>query len=229
MTASRAGWEHQGPVIGVFHDREDAEQAIRELLDAGFSRDTIGVATRDRDVQGRVLEETGTKSAEGAAAGAVSGGVLGGILGLLVGVGALAIPGIGPVIAGGALASAFGVAGGTAVAGAGIGAATGGILGALVGLGIPEEEARHFEQRFHEGGILVTVSAGARATEARRILERHRADLGPAWATPPVGAGEYTADVEAGGQWLGERDRRRAEVPGRRRTDFQAARVGRRG
>src|SRR5213079_1337536 len=98
--------------------------------------------------------------------GAAVGGVLGGITGLLVGIGALAIPGIGPVIAGGALASAFGIAGGTAVAGAGIGAAAGGIVGALVGMGIPEEEARHFESGFRTGGVLVTVNAGPRMMEA---------------------------------------------------------------
>ena len=98
----------------------------------------------------------------------------------LIGIGALAIPGLGPVVAGGVLATAFGVAGGTAVAGAGIGAATGGVLGALAGLGIPESEARYFETGFRAGQVLVTVEAGARVLEAMAILDRHGADTGPA-------------------------------------------------
>jgi hypothetical protein len=103
---------------------------------------------------------------------------VGGALGLLVGLGALAIPGIGPVIVGGALATAFGLGGGGAVAGAGIGAAAGGLVGALVGLGIPEAEAEHFEEGFRAGGVLVTVNGGDRAADALAVLERHGADTG---------------------------------------------------
>ena len=95
-----------------------------------------------------------------------------------MGLGALAIPGIGPVIAGGALATAFGLGGGTAVAGAGIGAAAGGLVGALVGMGIPEAEAKHFEEGFQAGGVLVTVNGGDRAGDALTVLERHGADTG---------------------------------------------------
>jgi hypothetical protein len=165
-------------VVGVFDDREDAERAIRDLKDAGFSGDQIGIAMRDRNVQGELVEDTGTHAAEGAVTGAVSGGILGGLAGLLIGIGALAIPGIGPVVAGGALATAFGTAAGTAVAGAGIGAAAGGIVGALVGLGVPEEEARYFDTSFRSGGILVSVNAENRAMEAMNILERNGADTG---------------------------------------------------
>lgn len=171
-------------VVGMFEDRSDAERAIDDLKNAGFSEDQIGVAMRDRTAQGQLMEDTGTQAAEGAAAGIVSGGVLGGIVGALIGVGALAIPGIGPVIAGGALASAFGVAGGTAIAGAGIGAASGGILGGLIGLGIPEHEAEHFERGFKAGGILVTVKAGRQAPEAFAILQRYGADTGPSTPAP---------------------------------------------
>ena len=95
--------------------------------------------------------------------GAAGGGVVGGLIGLLVGAGALVIPGLGPVLVGGALASVLGVTGATAVVGAGVGAATGGILGGLVGSGISEEEARYFDESFRGGGTLVTVSAGARS------------------------------------------------------------------
>jgi hypothetical protein len=168
-------------VAATFADRNDAERAVNALKDAGFTGDQIGIALRDRTAQGEMVEDTGTHAAEGAAAGAVGGGLLGGLLGWLVGIGALAIPGVGPVVAGGALATALGVAGGTAAAGAGIGAAAGGLVGALVGLGIPEEEARYFEEGFRTGHTLVTVNAGAgRATEAVDILRAYGGDIGPA-------------------------------------------------
>jgi hypothetical protein len=167
-------------VAGLFPDRASAEQAIDELKAAGFTGDQIGVAMRDRTAQGVLIEEMGAQAAEGATTGALGGGLLGGLTGFLIGIGALAIPGIGPVVAGGALAAAFGVAGGTAVAGAGIGAAAGGVLGALASVGIPESEARHFETGFREGRVLVTVDAGARVLEAMAILDRHGADTGPA-------------------------------------------------
>ena len=160
-----------GTVVGLFRDQPAAERAIQRLTAAGFTEKQIGVAVRDREQQAAITEGTGTQAAEGAKAGAVSGGVLGGVVGLLAGVGALAIPGIGPIIAGGALASTL--------AGAGIGAAAGGLVGALVGMGIPEEDARHFEQGFQQGGILVTVDAGTRSVEARQLLTETGADLGP--------------------------------------------------
>lgn len=160
-----------GAVVGLFRTQPPAERAIQDLKDAGFSDDRIGVIMQDRDRQQQLSEETGTKAGEGAATGAISGGVVGGVLGLLAGVGALAIPGIGPIIAGGALASTL--------AGAGIGAAAGGLLGALVGMGIPEEEAQYYERGVKEGGILVTVEAANRTAEARRILTDAGADLAP--------------------------------------------------
>ena len=82
------------------------------------------------------------------------------------------------MLAGGALATAFGLGGGTAVAGAGIGAAAGGLAGALVGMGLPEADAQRFEEGFNAGGVLVTVNGGARAADARAVLERHGADTG---------------------------------------------------
>lgn len=177
MTAPSSSWA-QGLVVGCFPDREGAERGIRALRESGFPREQIGLAMWDGSAQTDLVEDTGTKAAKGAAAGAVSGGVLGGIAGLLIGAGALVIPGVGPVVAGGALASALGVTGATAAAGAGIGVAAGGILGALLSAGIPEEEARYFDQRFREGGVLVTVSAGGLAAEAQRVLEASGADVG---------------------------------------------------
>ena len=159
-----------GTVVGLFKNQVDAERAIDRLKQAGFSESQIGVAMRDRSQQQELIEGTGTQAAEGAATGAVSGGVLGGVIGLLAGVGALAIPGVGPIIAGGALASTL--------AGAGIGAAAGGLLGALMGMGIPEEDARHFDEGFRSGGTLVTVNAQGREAEARECLYEAGADLG---------------------------------------------------
>lgn len=216
-------------VVALFPGREAAESAIRALHDAGFPRENIGVAARDRSPEGRLLSEGESKAAEGAATGALGGGVLGGVVGLLVGVGALAIPGIGPVIAGGALASALGIAGGTAVAGAGIGAATGGLLGALVGMGIPDVEAKHFERGVREGGTLVTLEAAGRDAEARTILRRFGGDLGATIIAPEapeeiiapvVPSYSATSGAMTGGasEWRGL-ERRSTTVRGRRRTD----------
>ncbi len=175
---SRRDWTGRQTIAAIFDDRSAAERAINDLKAAGFRGDQIGVAMRDRTAQGELVEDTGTKAAEGAVSGALGGGLLGGLAGFLVGIGALAIPGIGPVVAGGVLASTFGIAGGTAVAGAGIGAAAGGLVGALVGLGIPEEEARYFESGFRSGGVLVTVKPGNNVTQAVDILERNGGDTG---------------------------------------------------
>jgi hypothetical protein len=159
-------------VVGLFAHRSAAEAAIRDLQAAGFAEERIGVAMQERVEQGDLLDDgagpAGHETAEGAVKGAVSGGLVGGLLGLL---GSLLIPGLGPVLAGGVLASTL--------AGVGIGAATGGLLGALIALGVPEEDARHFDRGFREGGTLVTVDAGARTPEALAILSRHEVDLGP--------------------------------------------------
>jgi hypothetical protein len=142
---------------GLYRDPSAAEQGLRRFRDSGYEGERLGVVTRDREEARELAEDTGAKAASGAAAGAVTGGVLGGIAGLLVGIGALAIPGIGPVMAGGALASAFGLGGGTAVAGAGIGAGVGGIVGALTKLGFDKDEAEYYDKGVREGRTLVTV------------------------------------------------------------------------
>src|SRR5215210_3881455 len=138
-------------VVGMFTNRPDAESAIRELKAAGFSEDLIGVALQDQTEQRDLMETTGSEAAEGAATGAVSGGLVGGLIGLL---GSLLVPGVGPIMVGGVLTATL--------TGAGIGAATGGIIGALVGLGVPEADARHFDEGLRSGRTLVTVDAGAR-------------------------------------------------------------------
>jgi uncharacterized membrane protein len=169
-----AGRRHRA--VGVFSHRRDAEAALRELRDAGFDMDRVSVVGKDirqdeiagADVHNRA---TGNKADEGAKGGAAAGAALGGLGGLLVGLGALAIPGIGPVIAGGALATALA----TTAAGGAIGAAAGGLTGALVGLGIPEERARHYNDRVNRGDYLVMVDGTEEELHrAQAILSRHR-------------------------------------------------------
>jgi len=165
-------------VGALFQNRNQAEDAINALKARGFRGDQIGIAMRDRTAKGELIADTGTKAAEGATTGAVSGGVLGGVVGFLVGVGALLIPGVGPIISAGVLTAAFGTAGATALAGAGIGAATGGIVGGLIGLGIPETEATYFDTGVRTGRVLVTVNAAGRISDVVSILQQYGGDLG---------------------------------------------------
>jgi hypothetical protein len=180
-------------VVGLFRNRGDAEQAISDLKDAGFTRDQVGIAIKDRGEQRELADTTDTSPAAGAAAGAVTGGLVGGIIGLL---GSLLLPGLGPIVVGGVLESVL--------VGAGAGAATGGIIGALVGLGVSEQDARHFDTGFREGGTLVTVDAGPRVDEAERILGSCNADLGPTWAS-------RSASVPAGEETVAAQPQRRAK------------------
>ena len=157
-------------VVGLFENYMDADRAVSDLTAHGFGRNEISVAARDSAIRDRMVRgTTGEERAvgESAVAGAAGGATLGGLAGLLVGLGALAIPGVGPVIAAGTLATALG----TTAAGAGIGAAAGGLLGALVGLGIPREDAEFYAEGVKRGGVLVTVQASDdRASEALNIM-----------------------------------------------------------
>src|SRR5438552_1175 len=154
-------------VVGLFEYYQDAERAVNDLTAYGFGRNEISVAARDTALRERVVGDKGAVVAESAGAGAVGGAAVGGLTGLLVGIGALAIPGIGPVIAAGTLATALA----TTAAGAGIGAAAGGLIGALVGLGIPEEDAQFYAEGVKRGGVLVTVqTSDDRANDALNIM-----------------------------------------------------------
>jgi hypothetical protein len=156
-------------VAGVFTDPRHAEMALNELKDNGFSPDQVSVVAKDTRETDSMVERSGMAGAEtsGATAGAFLGGITGGIAGWLVGIGALAIPGIGPIVAAGALATTLG--------GAAIGAVTGGLIGALVGAGIPEDDARSYESHVREGRILITAHAesGEQAQRARDAFDRH--------------------------------------------------------
>lgn len=161
--------------IGVFSHRRDAEAAITELRDAGFPLSKVSIIAKDTNGHGIAGVDvdknvgSGNKADEGVKAGAATGGVVGGLTGLLVGLGTLAIPGIGPVIAGGAAATALA----STVAGGAIGAAAGGIVGGLVGLGIPEDKARVYSDRFQKGDYLVIIDATeAEIRQAEAILNR---------------------------------------------------------
>jgi uncharacterized protein (TIGR02271 family) len=154
-------------VVGVFHERNQAREAIEALKDANFPPESISILSPDKQATETMAEETGTHAGSAAATGAVTGGILGGLGGWLLGIGALAIPGIGPFIAAGAFASAL--------TGAAIGAGVGAVAGALVGMGIPKEEADYYEGEVKSGRTLVTVKADGRYDEAQSILRRHDA------------------------------------------------------
>src|SRR5262252_4520781 len=131
-------------VFGIYSQMSNLESALNELKVAGFRHEDISVLFPDNLGSKELATVKTTKAPEGATAGAGSGAVIGGALGWLAGIGALAIPGVGPLIAAGPIVAAL--------AGVGVGGALGGITGALVGMGIPEYEAKRYEGRIKEGG-----------------------------------------------------------------------------
>lgn len=152
--------------FGIFQTREGVEEAVEALRRANFRNTDISVLFPDNTGTKDFAHEKNTKAPEGATTGAASGAVAGGVLGWLVGVGALAIPGIGPFIAAGPIVAAL--------AGAGALGTFGGMVGALVGMGIPEYEAKRYEGRVKHGGILLSVHCDShdwtkRAEEILRI------------------------------------------------------------
>jgi len=136
-------------VFGIYPGVSHAEAAVDQLIVAGFQGQDISVLLPDSNSSEKFAHEKHTKAPEGAVTGVTTGGVLGGTLGLLAGIGALAIPGVGPFIAAGPIMGAL--------AGLGVGSAVGGLVGALVGMGIPEYEAKRYEGRVKEGGVLLSV------------------------------------------------------------------------
>jgi hypothetical protein len=157
-------------VFGIAKSVAQAEQIASGLKAAGFSGDDISVLFPDKEGTRDFAHEQHTKAPEGAATGVGTGGVLGGALGWLVGIGSLAIPGVGPFIAAGPIMAAL--------AGAAVGAAAGGLAGALVGLGIPEYEAKRYEGKIREGNILISVHTddGNEVNRAKEIFKREGAE-----------------------------------------------------
>ncbi len=154
--------------IAVSEDQ--ALQIVDNLTNSGFSSNDISALFPDKESTHQFSHEKHTKAPEGTVTGVASGGILGGGLGLLAGIGALAIPGVGPFIAAGPLMAAL--------SGAAAGAAVGGITGALIGMGIPELEAKRYEDRVTEGNILISVHAtsGDEVSRAKDIMSNANAE-----------------------------------------------------
>jgi hypothetical protein len=152
-------------VVGVFSSQTRAEAAVDGLRSAGFSLDDVSALLPDKGGTRDFAHEKHTKAPEGAAAGAGAGGAIGGGLGLLAGIGALAIPGLGPFIAAGPIMAAL--------SGAAAGATVGGLTGALIGMGIPELEAKKYEGKIKDGNILLSVHTddAAERSRAKKVLE----------------------------------------------------------
>jgi len=157
-------------VYGIYRDRSQVESAVDRLLAAGFRNEDISVLLPHNEGTKDFAHEKNTKMPEGTTTGALTGGAVGGTLGLLAGIGSLAIPGLGPFIAAGPIMGAL--------AGLGAGGAVGGLIGALVGMGIPEYEAKRYEGRVKEGGILLSVHCDNSdwVKRAKEILERSGAE-----------------------------------------------------
>lgn len=147
-----------------------AESIVTRLQSQGFADSEISVLLPDTAGTHDVGHVKNTKAPEGTATGAASGGVAGGVLGLLAGIGALAIPGVGPFIAAGPIMAALG--------GAALGATAGGIVGGLIGLGIPEIEAKRYEEKLKKGNYLISVHAdnGDQVDRAKDIFKAANAE-----------------------------------------------------
>jgi hypothetical protein len=169
--------------FGIYRNRVSVENAVDALRAAGFRNTDISVLFPENEGTKDFAHEKHTKAPEGTATGATSGAVIGGGLGWLAGIGALAIPGLGPFIAAGPIVAAL--------AGAGAGGVVGGLAGALVGMGIPEYEAKRYEGRVKEGGILLSVHCDDSkwTKKAKDILEQTGGD-------DVASTGEESADFQ---------------------------------
>jgi hypothetical protein len=170
-------------VFGIYSTRELVEGAVDALREAGFRNTDVSVLFPENVGTKDFAHEKATKAPEGATAGAGTGAVVGGALGWLAGIGALAIPGVGPLVAAGPIMAAL--------AGVGVGGTIGGITGMLIGMGIPEYEAKRYEGRIRDGGILLSVHSDNSdwTRKAKDILER-------TGAQDIASAGEASADFQ---------------------------------
>jgi hypothetical protein len=168
---------------GIYPTRTSLENGVAALKDANFRNEDISVLFPDNEGTKDFAHEKNTKAPEGATTGATTGALAGGALGWLVGIGALAIPGLGPFIAAGPIVAAL--------AGAGAGGAVGGLTGALIGAGIPEYEAKRYEGRIKEGGILLSVHCdNSEWTSKAKDILKHTG------AQDVASAGEGSADTK---------------------------------
>jgi hypothetical protein len=175
--------------FGLYRNRQHVEQGVDALLNAGFRNEDISVLLPENEGTKDFAHEKHTKAPEGAATGAGTGMAVGGTLGLLAGIGALAIPGLGPFIAAGPIMGAL--------AGLGAGGAVGGLIGALVGMGIPEYEAKRYEGRIKTGGVLLSVHCDTsdEITRAKDVLKRTGAEDISSTGEEGVGAGTTAKDT----------------------------------
>jgi len=157
-------------VFGIYSSAAQAEAAVDALVHDRFRNEAISVLLPDRQGSKDFAHEKHTKAPEGTTTGVAAGGTIGGTLGLLAGIGALAIPGVGPFIAAGPIMGAL--------AGLGVGGAVGGLIGALVGMGLPEYEAKRYEGRVKNGGVLLSVHCDSsdEITRAKDVLKRSGAE-----------------------------------------------------
>jgi hypothetical protein len=157
-------------VVGIYSQWNSVEHVVGVLRDAGFDATDISVLVPENLGPKELQTVKQSKAPEGAAAGASTGAVIGGAIGWLVGIGALAIPALGPFIAAGPMVAAL--------AGLGAGGAVGGFAGALIGLGIPEYEAKLYEGRLKNGGMLLSVHCETpkQIDDARRLMEQTGAE-----------------------------------------------------
>jgi len=164
-TENQMSYNKKTSVLGIYKTRDSLEKAVDALIHASFHARDISVLLSENLGGQSMGVEKASKGPEGATTGAVSGAVLGGGLGLLAGIGAVAIPGLGPFIAAGPIMAAL--------AGAGVGGTVGGVAGALVGLGIPEYEAKRYEGYLQKDGILLSVhcNTSRQISLAKEILE----------------------------------------------------------
>jgi len=161
-----------------------AELTVDRLVAAGFPNDSISVLLPDNRSTREFAHEKNTKAPEGTTTGVAAGGAIGGTLGLLAGIGSLAIPGLGPFIAAGPIMGAL--------AGLGVGGAVGGLVGALIGMGIPEFEAKRYEGRVKEGGVLLSVHC-----DTSDQIDRAKDILKQTGAQDVSSSGEASADTTA--------------------------------
>lgn len=171
-------------VFGIYRNAQSAEIAVDHLLSRGFSNAAISVLLPDDESTRAFAHKKETKAPEGTATGVATGGVLGGTLGLLAGIGALAIPGVGPLIAAGPIMAAL--------AGLGVGGAVGGVVGALVGLGIPEYEAKRYEGAVKGGGTLLSVHC-----DTSNQIDLAKDALKATGAQDIASAGESSSDIKS--------------------------------
>ncbi|TVP45636.1 MAG: DUF3341 domain-containing protein [Gemmatimonadales bacterium] len=168
-------------VIGIVDSRAATETIVNRLRVAGFTGDNISVLMPDKSGTKDFAHEHATKAPEGTTAGVGIGGLAGGTVGYLAGIGALAIPGIGPLVAAGPIMAAL--------SGAAVGGAVGGVTGALIGMGIPEFEAKQYEGKIKEGNILISIH-----TSNRDQVQTAKAVMNEAGAMDVSTVGEASVD-----------------------------------